>query len=405
MSKARKITLIVASALVAGGLALSFGAFAASGFNPNVLSAQAKDWRQTTLSLDPESQAAHTRIVVRENADNVRVEPADGDAIEVAYWESEQDQKTCAVTDEDGVLTVEASIGNPWLGHVGFVMTGTDYQDRATVVKVPRSWPGDVEVTTRDGRISISDLENVRTVTAASENAGNVDVARLANAGAILAQSGEGYVNLQSIRSAESIVVQTRGGDAMLADASIRGAVELRTVHGNAHASTVRAGGFYACSTDGVLLLQFVDAPTVEAHGQRGPVEADYLSAPSIAISTESGDVRASDLIGSSIDLQSSHGSIQAIAVGEAGGFYIQAASKHGTVQAPDGDRTSGNNITARTDSGDVHLSFTPTSKRTWPDSQTLAASGSESSASNPPSFPEAPEAPKAPEAPAAPTL
>lgn len=43
MSKARKILLIVASALIIGGGALAFGAFAATGFDVDALTIEEKD--------------------------------------------------------------------------------------------------------------------------------------------------------------------------------------------------------------------------------------------------------------------------------------------------------------------------------------------------------------------------
>ena len=51
MTTARKTVLIIASVLVAGGLAIAFGAFAAAGFDIRNLSNDPRDWERSSRLL------------------------------------------------------------------------------------------------------------------------------------------------------------------------------------------------------------------------------------------------------------------------------------------------------------------------------------------------------------------
>ena len=86
MSSGKKTLLVIATILVIGGGAISFGAFAAAGFNFENLSTESRNWTSSTKTFAPEAESPHTAIVLRDMDEDVRIEPTDGDAIEVTYW-------------------------------------------------------------------------------------------------------------------------------------------------------------------------------------------------------------------------------------------------------------------------------------------------------------------------------
>ena len=133
MTTARKAVLIVATVLLVGGSALALGAFAAADFRFENLSNTTRDWVSDTRILEPEAEAPHTAVVVRDAGGDVRFEQTDGDAFEVTCWTSSE--KTVDVVDEGGVLEIT--------GHgtslTGLMIMKVEFQDHATVVKVPRS--------------------------------------------------------------------------------------------------------------------------------------------------------------------------------------------------------------------------------------------------------------------------
>ena len=86
MRKNRKPLLIAAGVLCAVGLALMAGAWTAGGFDIEALSTAGETWTKTETSCTAEAALAHSRIAVRTQSGDVRIEPADGDAIELEYW-------------------------------------------------------------------------------------------------------------------------------------------------------------------------------------------------------------------------------------------------------------------------------------------------------------------------------
>ena len=73
MSSGKKTLLVIATILVIGGGAISFGAFAAAGFNFENLSTESRNWTSSTKTFAPEAESPHTAIVLREAASRIVV--------------------------------------------------------------------------------------------------------------------------------------------------------------------------------------------------------------------------------------------------------------------------------------------------------------------------------------------
>ena len=391
MTTARKVMLIVATVFLVGGSALAMGAFALADFRFENLSNDTRDWTSTTMALDPEAEAPHATIVVHDSAEGVRFEATDGDAIEVTYWTSSE--KSIEVTDEEGILEVTGTATS--LSTFEFMKV--EFQDHATVIKVPRSYAGSITAETASGSVTVYDLEGTGAVTAASSS-GSVEMANLKDTGAILAQSSSGRVALTSLQNVESAVAQPQSGDAGISDVNARTSVELRSTSGSVWGDVVRAGSFYASSTSGEVSLSFIEADSVEARDQSGSIYADYLDAADVALSTTSGDVAVNDLLADVVALDSASGSIRAAVVGDPGSYVVEANATSGSVNVPRGADSSDKRIGLRTASGDIDLAFSAASDLTWPESSMeRAAKPSGSTASAAPAAPAAPEAPAAP--------
>ncbi|MBU5406296.1 DUF4097 domain-containing protein [Paraeggerthella hongkongensis] len=346
MSKGKKTLLIVATTLVVSGCAISFGAFAAAGFDPVNLSTESRDWTPATKTFDPETENPHTAIVLRDAGENVRIEPTDGDAIEVTCWTNEQ--KRFDVTDDGGTITVKGSRES----YIGIMMIGS-FEDHTTVVKVPRSYVGTLDVDLMSGSMDMTSLDGLDSVTAKTAS-GDVKLARLV---------------------ANDITTSTASGNVLISNARCS-QLNATTMSGNVDLSDIEASEIVKLdTTSGSQLLRGVSTLALDAHIGSGDILATNVSAVDAKFDAVSGSVSAS-FVGSDRE------------------YAIEASSASGSVHAPAGSATASRHVSAHTTSGDVTLTFSGG-----------GASGSESSASNPPSFPEAPEAPKAPEAPAAPTL
>lgn len=346
MSKGKKTLLVVATTLVVSGCAISFGAFAAAGFDPVNLSTESRDWTPATKTFDPETENPHTAIVLRDAGENVRIEATDGDAIEVTYWTNER--KRFDVADSGGTVVIEGTRES----YLGIMMVGS-FEDHTTVVKIPRGYAGTLDIDLMGGNLDMTDLTGLDSVTAKTAS-GDVRLARLA-ANDITTSTASGNVRASNVRCSQ-LNATTMSGDVELSDIEASEIVKLDT-------------------TSGSHLLRGVN--TLALNAQIG-----------------SGDILATGVSAVDATFDASSGSMSASFVGSDREYAIEASSTSGSVHAPAGSATASRHVSARTMSGDVTLTFSGG-----------GASGSESSASNPSSFPDAPEAPKAPEAPTAPTF
>lgn len=344
MSSGKKTLLVIATILVVGGFAISFGAFAAAGFSIENLSTESRNWTSTTKTLDPEAESPHSAIVLRDVDENVRIEPTDGDAIEVTYWTNER--KHFDVTDSGGTVTVEGSRDS----YIGIMMIGS-FEDHTTVVKVPRSYAGSLDIDIMGGNVDAADLDGVGSVTAKTAS-GSIKLANL--------------VANDIVTSAASGNVEVRGTQCSYLSAT--------TMSGNVEYSDVEASEIVKLDTaSGKQTLRNVSTVTLDAHMGSGDILATGIAATDAKFDAVSGNVSAS-FTGSDSE------------------YAIETSSVSGNVHSPAGSATASRHVSAHTMSGNVTLTFA--------EGGASVDRGGTSSSDGGLSAPQAPEAPEAPEAP-----
>lgn len=348
MTTARKAVLIVATVLLVGGSALALGAFAAADFRFENLSNTTRDWVSDTRILEPEAEAPHTAIVVRDAGGDVRFEQADGDAFEVTCWTSSE--KTVDVVDEGGVLEIT--------GHgtslTGLMIMKVEFQDHATVVKVPRSYTGSLTVETGSGSIDVADLDGLEAVS-------------------LTASSG----SLSVLRTSA-------------------GTMSLKTSSGSIGVVGVDAEGFSARTSSGSLSLGDVEAATVETGTASGRQDLSDVRATTLDIRGSSGSIGGAGLDANETMIEATSGRVDVMFANPATDYDIAVSSTSGRVDAPSGTIGVGKRIVVRTTSGSIDLDF---NVEAAPDSAGRGNDGASSDGSSP----SAPGAPAAPAAPAAP--
>lgn len=222
MSSGKKTLLVIATILVIGGGAISFGAFAAAGFNFENLSTESRNWTSSTKTFAPEAESPHTAIVLRDMGEDVRIEPTDGDAIEVTYWTNER--KSFDVGDNGGTVTVEGSREPA----IGIMMIGS-FEDHSTVLKVPRSYTGTLDIDLMGGNVDAADLDRLGSVTAKTAS-GNISLSRLA-ADDIVTNAASGNVQVQRVQCAY-LSATTMSGNIEFSDVEATEIVKLDTTSG-----------------------------------------------------------------------------------------------------------------------------------------------------------------------------
>ncbi len=317
MHKAPRIILITAAALIGMGALLAGGAWACAGFDAARLSTTNCDWHQTVRALEDESTIPHQRITVTSDFDDVRIEAAHGDAIELEYWTG--DAQDVDVADEDGTLAIDVS-AKPMDGVMIDLSPaeagGTE--DTATVVRVPSSFNGEIEVHSDSGEVFAENVHGLAGLHASSVN-GSVVVNNV-SATKLDAINENGDTLLSSIE-AEAILATNHNGNISLGGAAARKA-EVGNESGE------------------IMLANMSLAETLTCRNVNGEISAQRLDITASSIENVNGDIYLSYL-GNETD------------------YHIDIRSNLGDIDAPRGGaETAARTIDVDSDLGDIQINF-----------------------------------------------
>ena len=294
MRKTPKVILITAAALIGTGALLAGGAWASVGFETARLSTVNYDWHQTVSVLEDEATSPHGRIVITSEFENVRLEPAEGDAIELEYWTG--NCQSVSVEDTDGVLKVDVD-SKPMEGVMIDLSPaeagGVD--DTTTVVRVPASFTGEIEVHSDSGEVFAENVHGLAGLQASNSNgdvvARNVSAAELdainengdtllsgVEADAVLATNFSGDISLGGATAREAEVVN-ESGDIMLVNMSLESALTCNSVNGDISAQRLDVVTSSVENTNGDIYLSYLgdeSAYRIDAHSNLGDVDAPH---------------------------------------------------------------------------------------------------------------------------------
>lgn len=292
MRKTPKVILVTAAALIGTGTLLSCGAWAAAGFDTARLSTVNYDWHQTVSVLEDEAASPHGRIVITSEFENVRLESTDGDAIELEYWTG--NCQSVSVEDTDGVLKINVD-SKPLEGVIVDLSPseagGVD--DTSTVVRVPASFTGEVEVHSDSGEVFAENVHGLAGLRASNSNgdvvAKNVSAAKLdtinengdtllsgVEADAILATNFNGDISLGGATAREAEVVN-ESGDIMLVNMSLQNDLLCKSVNGDISAQRLDVTASRIESVNGDIYLSYLGAENsyhIDAHTTQGDIVA-----------------------------------------------------------------------------------------------------------------------------------
>lgn len=273
MRKAPKIILITAAALIGTGTLLSCGAWAAAGFDTARLSTVNYDWHQTVSVLEDEAASPHGRIVITSEFENVRIEPAEGDAIELEYWTGTS--QDVSVEDADGVLKINVD-SKPMEG-VMIDLSPAEaggVEDTSTVVRVPASFTGEVEVHSDSGEVFAENVHGLAGLRASNSN-GDV-VAKKVSAAELDAINENGDISLGGATARKAQIVN-ENGDIMLVNMSLKSALTCNSVNGDISAQRLDVVTSSVENANGDIYLSYLGDESVyriDAHSNLGDVDA-----------------------------------------------------------------------------------------------------------------------------------
>lgn len=294
MRKAPKIMLITAATLIGTGTVLSCGAWAVAGFDTARLSTVNYDWHQTVSALENEADSPHKSIVITSEFENVLLEPADGDAIELEYWTG--NCQSVSVEDTDGVLKIDVD-SQPMEGVMIDLSPaeagGVD--DTTTVVRVPASFTGEIEVHSDSGDVVAINVHGLAGLRASNSN-GDI-VAKNVSAAKLDAINENGDISLGGATARKAQIVN-ENGDIMLVDMALQDDLLCESVNGDISAQRLDVTASRIESVNGDIHLSYLgaeDSYHIDAHTNQGdilsPQGADD-AARTIGVDSNLGDIQ-----------------------------------------------------------------------------------------------------------------
>ena len=276
---------------------LSCGAWAAAGFDTARLSTVNYDWHQTVSVLEDEAASPHGRIVITSEFENVRIEPAEGDAIELEYWTG--NCQSVSVEDADGVLKIDVD-SKPMEGVMIDLSPaeagGVD--DTTTVVRVPASFTGEIEV-------------------------------------------------------------HSDSGDVVAADVRELAGLYASTSNGSLVTKNVSATKLDAINENGDTLLSGVEAEAILATNFNGDISLGGATAREAEVVNENGDISAQRLDITTSRIECVNGDIYLSYLGAEDSYHIDAHTNQGDIVAPQGADDAARTIGVDSNLGDIQINFT----------------------------------------------
>lgn len=317
MRKAPKIILITAAALIGTGALLAGGAWAAAGFDTAGLSTVDYGWRRTVRTLEDESVAPHQRIVVASPSENVRIEASRGDAIELEYWTG--NAQNVDVADEGGTLSIDVTT-KPMDGimiDLSPVEVG-DVEDTETVVRVPASFTGEIEV-----------------------------------------RSDSSEVFAENVHGLSGLYISTSNGD-IVANGVSPAKLDVHNENGDTLLSNVEANDISATNQNGDISLGGAAARKAQVANENGDVMLTSMTLEEgLVCESVSGDISAQRLDIAASRIENVSGDTYLSYLGDEESYRIDAHTNLGDIEAPRGDDNAARTIGVDSDLGDIQIDFT----------------------------------------------
>lgn len=331
MRNVRKTLLIVSVALITGGAVLAGGAWAAAGFDLAKLSTHEDILERQVQTLDAEKDSPHKLIRVETEFGNVKLVRGEGDAIELVYWTG--GTRTVDVKDEDGELALSIKESNP-VGSVDINLIDQG-QDDTTVVRVPKSFTGDISVSNDNATTTATGLGEISSCTLKSAS-GEIWASDI-SATAFEADSENGVVMVNGVTSI-TLSAQSDNGEVGVIGCSSK----------NANVS----------SENGKVTVKESAMEQAEIHADNGVIALTQVTCDKLVATAVNGNISGRGLDVADGDYSSENGMITLGYAGSSSAYVIDAESSNGTVTAPASNLGATRIVRASSDNGVISIEF-----------------------------------------------
>lgn len=254
MTTARKVLLIVATALVVTGAVIAGSAFALAGDNMQNLSNDDRVWTRQTQEIPAENVAAIASIEAHDDTEAVRIEGYDGDSIRIEYWEHQR--RGVSISQDGGTLSVDSSTAaGPFIG-----ILASQPEDHSTCVYVPHGFAGSILASAESENASIVGFDHLDD--AVIETDGGFAIANSFAAKSARMESSNGGVQCNIVTVDGTLQANAAGGGDIVMDSVLADVVRADTTNGYISMSQTSAhSSLQSASKDGYINLHYTDAP------------------------------------------------------------------------------------------------------------------------------------------------
>ena len=282
MTRAVKIALIVAAALVFLGVIIAGVAIA---FSDRTDFYRGDDFTERTASYPADLKQIKTDLVVAD----LNVTRISGDKITLRYYENEY--ITYSITTTNGILKITRQDRNRWF-FIGF-----DFRSYGNNVEIgiPESYDGILTLRTSTGDIKISELSMAAESSAVSTT-GDTTIENCSVPGDFSVKVSTGRIKITSFNVAGNLTVETTTGDVYLSSVSTIGNLGITQTTGDLSGSEINcAGDIHISRSTGYVSINNVTAASIRAEASTGSTNITNLTTfGAIYLESSTGDIRCS---------------------------------------------------------------------------------------------------------------
>ncbi|MDR3053224.1 MAG: DUF4097 domain-containing protein [Coriobacteriales bacterium] len=241
MNKAKKVILAIATGCIAVGLVMSGTAFALTGFDFSALSTVERKVQEHYVAPSANIEA----IVFRGLSDDVRVERAAVQTIEVDYWGNDVD--SYSIEEQDGTLQIAV-----WTRPVAGIYF--NLQETPVVIRIPQAYKGTIELATASGDIACYDEGDLA-----------------------------------------ALQVNSISGALVLGAANVKGSVSLGSTSGSIQVKNLTASDVSLATVSGAIGFEALTAADITLRSTSGRIQGNIEGSArdySIRASSTSGEIR-----------------------------------------------------------------------------------------------------------------
>lgn len=325
----KKVLMLGAGGAILLGAAVCFIALMSVGFDFRRFDTMPEyPYEQRSYSADA---ADILEIDVDTGFTKIKVIPTQGDQVEIAYLENEQETHT--ITNEGGVLRMRFVSHRKVLDNLDrFVLFGINYgsgyQDveRAITLQIPQGYSESLTLKTSNSPIFMSDFPDLKRISL-DTSFGEVDVRRVATSGDARLKTSHGRLSFSGLAVGGALDAQTSFGRLSAEDVTVRGNADLETEHESATLANVDvAGDLRVTSAFGKIIAEGVKcaAGTMRTNNE-GVDLRNVQAAGNLDVETTFGGIRAESVRGDrQVSLSATHGKLDISTLAAGGGFACE---------------------------------------------------------------------------------